>query len=231
MFKKTLKTIWYGLARRCCLLFCWVFFRIRASGLENIPRTGPFILASNHQSYLDPVFCGVYIKRQLCFLARKSLFTNPFFGALIRSLGAIPVRRGQADISAIKVVIEELKRGNPVCLYPEGTRTSDGRIAPVKPGLGLLCRRTGAPIVPVVIDGAFECWPRHRKLFRPGKVRVCYGQPISANQAAQLGDRKLAEMLINRLRQMQQQLRARYGKPPLDYSSSSSTAPTPSRNH
>jgi len=193
------------------------FFRVRSYGRENIPQNGPFLMISNHQSYLDPMLCGCPIKRQVAFLARESLFRHWFFGRVLRSVGAIPVKLGEADISAMRKVIDVLKHGKGVCLYPEGTRTADGRITPFKPGFGLLCRRGRAAIVPIVIDGAFECWPRHRKLFSPGKISVCYGKPISAEQAKKMGDEKLAQVLTDTLRRMQNECRAQQGKEPYDY--------------
>jgi 1-acyl-sn-glycerol-3-phosphate acyltransferase len=132
MFRETLKDIWPRFARWWCWLFCVTFFRIRFHGLENIPSTGPFVLAVNHQSFLDPLFAGVALKRVLCFMARDTLFKNWFFGPLLLSVNAIPVRRGQADIASIRTIIARLKEGRGVCLFPEATRTSDGKIAPFK---------------------------------------------------------------------------------------------------
>lgn len=174
-------------------------------------------MLSNHQSYLDPMLCGCPIKRQLGFLARQSLFRNWFFGRIIRSVGAIPIKLGDADISAMRKVIDTLKKGKGVCLYPEGTRTTDGRITPFKPGFGLLSRRGKAAIVPVAIDGAFECWPRHKKLFSPGRIAVCYGKPISAEQVREMSDDKLAQILTDTLRRMQNECRIKQGKEPYDY--------------
>jgi 1-acyl-sn-glycerol-3-phosphate acyltransferase len=99
------------------------------------------MLVGNHQSYLDPMFCGIYLKRPLYFLARDSLWKNRFFGRLISSVNTIPVKQDKGDLSAMRKVISKLKEGWGVCLFPEGTRTSDGKITPFKPGFGLLCRR------------------------------------------------------------------------------------------
>ena len=194
-----------------------LFFRMRSYGRENIPSEGPFVLISNHQSYLDPMLCGITSKRRLGFLARKSLFSNWFFGRLISSVGTIPVKLGEADISAMRKVIDLLKQGKGVCLYPEGTRTMDGKITPFKPGFGLLCRRGNAAVVPVVIDGAFECWPRHKKLFSHGSIVISYGKAIPAEQAKNMGDSKLAEVLTEILRKMQNESRIKQGKKPYDY--------------
>jgi 1-acyl-sn-glycerol-3-phosphate acyltransferase len=218
MPEEILKTVWFWFCRWVCRLFCILFFRLRTYGTENIPDKGPFLLVSNHQSYLDPVFCGIPLKRQLCFLARDSLFTNRFFGKLISSVNTIPLKQGEADLSAIKTVIAKLKDGKAVCLFPEGTRTSDGKIAPLKSGLGLLCRRGNAAVVPVVIDGAFECWPRHKRIFSSGPITVCYGKPIPADQAKNMGDEKLTQLVTKTLRNMQNACRSKLGKKPYDYS-------------
>ena len=194
-----------------------VFFRVRSYGRENIPRKGAFVLISNHQSYLDPMLCGGPIQRRVSFLARESLFKHWLFGRMIRSVGTIPVKLGEADISAMRKVIDVLKQGRGVCLFPEGTRSRNGKITPFKPGFGLLCRRGGAAVVPVVIDGAFDCWPRHKKLFSHGSIVVSYGKAIPAEQAKKMGNEKLAKVLTETLRKMQNESRIKQGKKPYDY--------------
>jgi 1-acyl-sn-glycerol-3-phosphate acyltransferase len=178
------------------------------------------VLISNHQSYLDPMVCGGIIQRRVSFLARESLFKHWLFGRMITSLGVIPVKLGEADISAMRKVIDVLKQGRGVCLFPEGTRTMDGKITPFKPGFGLLCRRGNAAVVPDVIDGAFECWPRHKKLFTRGSIVVSYGKAITAEKAKKMGNEKLAEVLTETLRRMQNESRIKQGKKPYDYSTS-----------
>ena len=218
MLKERLNARWFWLARWMCRVFCMLFFRWRWYGIENIPPKGPFLLLSNHQSFLDPIFCGGPPKRHLCFLARDTLFAHWFFGRVIASVNAIPVKRERGDVAAMKKVIGKLQEGRGVCLFPEGTRTSDGKILPFKAGLGLLCRRGNAAIVPVVIDGAFECWPRHKKIFSPGgTVIVHYGKAITPQQAKDMGDEKLAGLLTSTLRQMQTESRIDQGKKPYDY--------------
>jgi len=193
---------------------------MRFFGLENVPAEGPFVLASNHQSFLDPVFCSIFLKkRQLYFMARDTLFQNWFFGPLISSVNAIPVRRGQADIASIRMIIAKLKHGRGVCLFPEATRTTDGRIADLKGGLALLARRGNAPVIPVLIDGAFECWPRHKKIFSLGsKITVTYGQPIPAEQIKNMEDDDFAKLLTSTLRNMQSQTRQNDAKQLFNYS-------------
>ena len=227
MLKKRLKIGWFHFARWICKIFCRLFFKIRVYGTENVPEQGSLVLVSNHQSFLDPIFCGIFLKRHLYFLARDTLFTNRFFGWLISSVNTIPVRRdeprsseglGEANLAAMKKVIGKLKEGNGVCLFPEATRTRDGKITPFKPGFGLLCRRGEAAVVPVVIDGAFECWPRHQKVFTLGsRIVICYGKAITAEDVKNMSDRELAEKLTNVLREMQNNCRVQQGKEPYCY--------------
>jgi len=163
----------------------------------------------------------------LYYLARDTLFygsrepgpvtRKTLFGWLISSVNTIPVRRGEADLSAMRKVIGKLKEGSGVCLFPEGTRTSDGKITPFKTGFGLLCRRGEAAVVPVVIDGAFECWPRHKKFFSPGRIVVCYGEAIKAEQVKNMSSREFAELLTDTLRRMQNDCRIRQNKEPYNY--------------
>ena len=217
MFKKRLKIAWYWTARLGCAVFCAIVFRLRVRGRENVPRGGAYILAGNHQSYLDPVFCGVGIRRRLCYVARDSLYRFKLFGWLIRSLDAIPIGRDKADIAAMKMIIARLQQGEAVCLYPEGTRTHDGRIVPVKAGFGLLCRRSQAAVVPVLVDGAFECWPRQKRLFTPGRVTIWYGKTLEAEEIRAMTNEELAGRLTATLRQMQNDCRLAQGKKPYDY--------------
>jgi 1-acyl-sn-glycerol-3-phosphate acyltransferase len=209
--------MWFRFARFWCRLFCRIFFRMQFYGLENIPAEGPFIIASNHQSFIDPLFVGISI-RPLCFMARDTLFRNWFFGPLLLSVNAIPVRRGQADIASIRKILEKLKQGRGICLFPEATRTNDGKIASLKGGFTLLSRRGNAPVIPVLIDGAFECWPRQKKLFIPGsKITITYGRPVTVEHIKNMEDDDFACLLTDTLRNMQTQTRTSQGKQPLEY--------------
>ncbi len=217
MSKEVLRWAWYKVARLGCRMFCALVFRYRVYGRENVPATGPVILASNHQSYLDPVYCGVAVKRHLVYVARDTLFRYRLFGFLIHSVNAIPVSRDKADIAAMRAIIARLQGGAAVCLYPEGTRTHDGRIIPVKAGFGLLCRRAKAVVVPVLIDGAFETWPRHKRLFEPGAINVRFGKPLSPAQIGTMTNEELADHLTRTLRQMQHTARLNAGRRPYAY--------------
>jgi len=135
-------------------------------------------LVANHQSFLDPVIASLGLPRHVSPLARSDLFRGRFFTWLIGSLGAVPMKRGTADKSAIKGTIRMLREGKAALMFPEGTRTRDGSVGPFHSGMCVLAARASVPIVPVAIDGAFEAWPRGRRLFRFRPVRVGYGPPV-----------------------------------------------------
>ena len=221
MLLKHIRHGWYVFALWACRMFCVVFFRMHLNGQENIPRRGPFLLVSNHQSYLDPIFCGTPIRRQMVFVARDSLFHNWAFRRIVASVGTIPVRRGKADLTAIKRMLASLRQGFGLCLFPEATRTSDGRIAELRPGFSLLCRKAKAPIVPVVIDGAFQCWPRNQKFFSPWQhIWVWYGKRIEPQDAERMSDDELAVYLTSIMRKMLNECREKFSKEKYEYNNS-----------
>jgi 1-acyl-sn-glycerol-3-phosphate acyltransferase len=199
--------MFYNVARFLCQVFCLMLFGIRTYGVRNVPRRGPVILASTHQSYLDPVLVQVGLPRSASIMARESLFRNRLFGALIRSLKAFPVERASADYGAMREAVSRLKSGEMLLLFPEATRTPDGSIRRLSPGLGILARRSDAVVVPVTIDGAFECWPRGRAMFRPGRIRVAYGKPMRFTSTRRDALERFAEELRARLVEQQRMLR------------------------
>jgi 1-acyl-sn-glycerol-3-phosphate acyltransferase len=151
---------------------------MRTWGVENVPERGGVLLAANHQSFLDPPAVGLALRRQVYYVARASLFRVPLLGWFLRKQHGVPIERDAADLSAIRMAIDLLRRGEGLVLFPEGTRTSDGSVGEFRPGFAIVAARARAPIVPVAIDGAFEAWPRGQRLPRSGRVRVAYGQPV-----------------------------------------------------
>lgn len=155
-------------ARAFCAQWFWVFNRYTIRGARNIPETGPFILASNHASFIDPPLLSSALPkdREIYFFARKSLFKG-WFGRLIASLNAVPVDRdGESDLSAFRTVFKLLNDGHGLLLFPEGTRTPDGRLQVPRKGLGLIACRTGVPIIPARVCGTYTYWGRKQKLPR-----------------------------------------------------------------
>lgn len=182
-----------------------LMFDLKVWGLENVPKEGGAILLCNHQSYLDPVLFSVRLKRPVTFMAKSELFEqSSAFEWLIRSLHAFPIRKGTADIGALKQAISKLEEGNLVNVYPEGTRTPDGEIHPMLPGVTLIIRRANAPIIPAVIDGSFDAWSRKEKNLRMHPIRIMYGPPLDTEGLK--GDELIAKVETT-LRQMLIELR------------------------
>jgi 1-acyl-sn-glycerol-3-phosphate acyltransferase len=178
-------------------------FSGRALNTRRVPLEGPVLLLSNHQSFLDPVLVALPIPRECAFMARDTLFKQPQFSKLIRYLNAFPVKRGTADVGAIKESLRRLKRGEAVVAFPEGTRTSDGQIGSMQTGAVLLARKSSAPIVPVNIHGAYEILPRDTKRLRSGRICVSYGQVISPDDLSAMTDAEAIEEVRRQIIAMQ----------------------------
>jgi 1-acyl-sn-glycerol-3-phosphate acyltransferase len=151
-------------------------FGIRVYHRDRMPGTGGVLVVANHQSYLDPILAAVGMARPFHPMARESLFRFAPFRWVIRSLNAFPVRRASADLGAVREALRRLEAGSIVLMFPEGTRTRDGSIGSLQAGPVTIARRAGVPIVPMVIDGAFESWPRTRPLPMPHRIRVACGR-------------------------------------------------------
>jgi 1-acyl-sn-glycerol-3-phosphate acyltransferase len=153
-------------------------FRWRVVHPEYVPETGPVILASNHASYLDPPLVCAGIRRPVCTLARESLFRNPISGAILRSWSVLPVDRDGGSAKGLRVIMDRLRQGSAILLFPEGTRTYDGNLQPARAGLGLIIIKSDAPVVPVRLVGTYEAFGRHRRFPRPHRIALIYGPPI-----------------------------------------------------
>lgn len=153
---------------------------------------GGMLVASNHQSFLDPAAVAIGLDAQLSFLARDTLFRVPLFGGLIRKLGSQPVKRGRTDAAALKAMMRILRGGGRLLMFPEGTRSRDGEMGTFRPGAAAVASRCGVPILPVCIEGAYRAWPRTALLPRRARVAVAYGKPIDT--AGRGGDELTAEL-------------------------------------
>ena len=176
-----------------------LFFRFRILHRERMIQSGPVILVSNHQSYLDPPLAGNVSDRAIYFLARRNLLNVPVLGWVLPKLNVIPVDQEGVDRSALKGIIKVLKRGECALVFPEGERTLDGRLQPALPGLGLIIARTLAPVVPIRIFGAHETLPRGGG-FRFHPITVVVGEPIYFSEAdLQPRDKNLYARLSQRV--------------------------------
>ena len=176
--KRVRRLSWYGILQVICRWLCVLFFRIRISGRENLPAKGGVLVLSNHQSFLDPVLIGVGLSRPIHYMARSDLFSHWLFRWVIRSLNAFPVKREGVDLRAIRKATELLRKEEVVVLFPEGTRTWTGALSPIRPGFTLVARQGQAAILPAIIHGAFQAWPRSRRFLRPHPISVMFGKPI-----------------------------------------------------
>jgi 1-acyl-sn-glycerol-3-phosphate acyltransferase len=182
--------------------------KVRVHGVRNVPRQGAVLLVCNHQSHMDPVLVSMALPRESCYMARDSLWASKWFGKLITSLNAFPVKRNTADLGAIKESLRRLKQGMSLVVFPEGTRTPDGRIHPMFPGLASIARKAGVPIVPVLIDGMYQAWPKGSPLPKSGNVIIRYGEMIQPAEYAALSAEELVQFLRKRLIEMQHRLHA-----------------------
>jgi len=202
-----LQRIWYALLQTIVQAGFVALVAGRAFHRERVPRTGGLLVVCNHQSFLDPVLAALPISRPFNPMARDTLFRNPLFSRLIRSLYAFPVKRSAADLTAIKEAIRRLRDGRIVLVFPEGTRTRDGSIGPLHSGMVVIAQRAKVPILPMVIDGAFEAWPRKQLLPSLYPIRVIYGQPIPFEEIADAEPEALAARLHDDMVALQQEVR------------------------
>ncbi len=197
--------LFYALCQRFFQVSFVLFFRMRVWGVERVPPKGGVVLAANHQSFLDPPAVGLALPRQVCYLARRSLFRLRPVAWLLLGMHGVPVEREGVDAGAVRRVVRLLRAGRGLVLFPEGTRTRDGSVGPFRPGFAVLASLARVPVVPVAIEGAFEAWPRGRLLPGPGRLRVAYGEAMAPPR----GGRGACEEFARRVRERVVALKAR----------------------
>jgi 1-acyl-sn-glycerol-3-phosphate acyltransferase len=165
----------------------WLLGPGQVIGLENVPRTGAFLVVANHCSNLDPPFLGWAVGhrtgRVVHFMAKDELRRWPLIGWLARNSGAIFVRRGEGDRAAQRTAVGVLASGRPLALFPEGTRSRDGQMKEGRAGAALLAMRGGAPVLPVGIAGTHRIFENGRRIPRRSRVTIRIGQPFELPHA------------------------------------------------
>jgi len=174
--------MFYTFARFILFLLFKIFFRLRIVGRENFSKTGPVIVAPNHISFLDPMIVGVGAPRKLNYLARNTLFRFRPFAKILYWIHVSPIKREAGDINAFKLALSKLSQGEPVLIFPEGTRSRDGNLQEPKSGIGFLQKASRATILPCYVKGAMEAWPRHSRFPRPRRISVYFGKPLSLDK-------------------------------------------------
>lgn len=202
------KNLFYRAVRLTSRLIGVTVFDLRCLGREHLCFDGPALILCTHQSHFDPVLVGLINNDRLNYLARRTLFKNRAFGALISLLDAIELDRDRSGIAGLKETMKRLKRGERVLVFPEGTRTSDGKIAPLRPGFISVARRCRVPLIPIAITGAFEVLPRSSTVPRCSPISMAVGPRINEQIVADLNDEELLTMLRARLIELYQQARA-----------------------
>ena len=170
----------YGVSHYIGYVAYDMLFRGDIYGLDNLPRAGPYLVACNHASYLDPAVVGVHIPRTLRVIARKTLWKPGLASWWLDHMLVVPVDRdGGSDVKAMKTMLHEIKHNRPIGIFPEGTRSPDGALQPAKPGAGMFACRTGAPVVPLRIFGSFDAMGRGGKLRPCTPVSLVFGKPLT----------------------------------------------------
>lgn len=193
-----------------CVIWFTFSYRFRFFGQHHIPRSGPVLLVSNHQSMLDPIIVGIGSShRQFYAMARATLWNNKILGWMMNTLNAIPVDQDKPDASTIKRCIEVLKQEHALLVFPEGARTYTGKTEAFEPGTMLIIKRAKPTIVPVALEGAFDAWPRVRKLPKLFGHIVCkYGEPIEASDLLSMPNAEALEYLRDRVETLRLELQS-----------------------
>ncbi len=159
--------------------FFSTFYDYSTSGMSGVPLTGSAIFAANHISFYDPPAIGAQVHRPFNYFARDTLYKG-WFGKALHKLDTIPVARDNADIKSLKAIFKALKNKGAVAIYPEGTRSADGKLAEPKPGAGMIACKSKATVIPTRIFGTFEAYGRHHKLpSLGGSIHIAYGAPMT----------------------------------------------------
>jgi 1-acyl-sn-glycerol-3-phosphate acyltransferase len=176
---KRSQLLWYGFARGLVEVVCRLFWRVEVRGKEHLPSAGAFVIAPVHRSNVDTLLAGCLVRRRIRFMGKDSLWKYKWSGALFGSLGAFPVHRGTADREALRTCEAAVRAGEPVVLFPEGTRQSGPVVQPLFEGAAFVAARAGVPIVPVGIGGSEWAMPKGKKGIRPVKVVLVIGEPLA----------------------------------------------------
>lgn len=193
----------YLILRPIAILFFKILFRIKVFGKKNIPEKTGFILASNHKSYLDPVALGVASSRKLNFMARHDLFCNPLFSWVISTLGAFPVKRDSADLSALKEAMRRVKNGDVLVVFPEGSRRINAVSSQQpQPGIGFLVAKLDVPVIPAFIRGTEVALPKGTKFIRPTEITVYFGKQIHIEK--ELSYQKIADKVMEKIEELRE---------------------------
>lgn len=213
-----IQRVWYAVIRGIVVGFARLFWRLSIEGLEHVPPSGPFVLAPVHRSNVDFAIVAACSKRRMRYLAKDSLWKLGL-GRIWESLGAIAVVRGTPDREAMRTLETTLAGGEPVVMFPEGTRQSGPEVQPLFDGVAYVASRARLPIIPVGIGGSERAMPKGSKMIRPVKITVVIGPPIvpeAREEGARVPRRAVGELtarLKDDLQRLFDEAQARAGTP------------------
>lgn len=184
---RRLELAWYALARGVIEVVCRLLWRVEIRDRSKLPRSGAYVIAPVHRSNVDTLLAGCLTRRRIRFMGKESLWKYRWSAALFSSLGAFPVRRGAPDREALRRCEEAVRAGEPVVLFPEGTRQSGAELHPLFEGAAFVAARAGVPIVPVGIGGSEWAMPKGSRRVAPVKVVMVVGDPIPPPQRGEGG--------------------------------------------
>ena len=202
-FKQIIRII----VRFAIKLYFVVIYRVKVIGQENIPKNKkePLIYCGNHRTYKDPPLIVVTAKRHVRFLAKEELRKNKFFAFLGVVFDGIYVKRDSKDLSAIKTTLKALKNGESIALFPEGTRSKDGKIHEFKKGSGKIATKPKVPIVPFVIKGTSACFEDNKK-FIPGRIDIIFGEPIETENLTRDEEKNITEIVYEKVISLEKEI-------------------------
>lgn len=196
-----------------------LYFRLEVHGRENIPKKGPFIISPIHRSYLDTPVIGAAVWRLMRYMGAEKMWTNRQLGWFLTAMGGFPVQRGAADREALKAALLVVERGEPLVMFPEGTRQSGPVASELFDGPAYVSCRTGVPIIPVGLGGTERAMPKGKKFIRPVKMVVVIGTPLNpppkkeSGRVSRNGVRELTGELGHRIQDLFDEAQLRAGSP------------------
>ena len=198
----------YAFVRGVVAGFCRLFWRLRIDGAEHVPATGAYVVAPVHRSNIDTLVVAAITRRRLRYMGKASLWKVKPAGRLFSALGALPVNRGTADREALRRCIEVVQNGEPLVIFPEGTRQSGPTVQPLFEGAAYVASRAGIPVIPVGIGGSEGAMPKGSKTIRPVRVHIVVGEPLypaapgPSGRAPRSSVHQLTEQLAERLQEL-----------------------------
>ena len=187
----------YSFLRLLSLVIFKILFHFQARGVEHIPKTGGFILASNHVSYLDPIAVGIACQRKLNYMAKEELFRHRLFAGFFFRINVFPVKRDSADLSSLKEAMHRVRVGGALVLFPGGSRKFDSK---PYPGIGFLAAKLNVPVIPAFVKGTEKALPVGAKFIRLTNISVCFGKQISIERRMPYQD--IAHHIMDNIRHL-----------------------------